>query len=205
MSERPFATEVGRARFAATVAVFGAVWGAAEMSVGAFLHAARFPLKGVVLTALGLTIALAARRIYDARGLVLTIGIVAATLKLLSFAAVSPLNAAIAIAAEAAIAEAVLGITGGRRIGFAAAGALAALFPLPFFVLGQALLFGDDVLVRYARLVEWGVGLFGLPAGAAVTAIGVLAAMHAAAGAVAGLAAWSLASLALRRMGRVPR
>jgi len=205
MSERPLATEVGRARFAATVAVFGAMWGAAEMTVGAFLHAARFPLKGLLLTALGLTIALAARRVYDARGLVLTIGVVAATLKLMSFAAVSPLNAAIAIVAEAAIAEAVLGISGTRPSGFVAAGALAALFPLPFFVLGQALLFGEDVLVRYARLVEWGAGLFGLPPQAAIAAVGLLALLHALAGGIAGGAAWSLASVALRRMGRIAR
>lgn len=205
MSERPFATEVGRARFAATVAVFGAVWGAAEMTVGAFLHAARFPFKGLLLTAIGLCIVLAARRVYDARGLVLTIGLVAATLKLFSFAAVSPLNAALAIMAEAAIAEAVLGVTGARPVGFVAAGSLAALFPLPFFVLGQALLFGEDVLVRYARLVEWGAGLFGLPPEAVVTVVAVLAAAHALTGAAAGAAAWGLATVALQRMGRIPR
>jgi len=201
MAESPSAT-VRRARFAATTAVFGAVWGALEMTVGAALHALHLPLAGLLLTALGLAVALMARRVFPARGIVLSVGVVAAFLKLFSFAAAAPVSAAVAILAEAAVAEGVLLVLGTSRFAFAAAGAVAGLVPLPHFVLGQALLFGAGVLERYARLLEWGAGVLGLSPDAVYSVLGALAALHAAAGVLAGLAAWALSGAALRRMGR---
>ncbi len=201
MAERAPADAVRRARFAATVAVFGAVWGAIEMSVGAALHAAHLPFAGLVLTFLGLGVGLVARRVLPLRGVVLAAGLVAATLKLLSFAA-APWSAAVAILAEAAVAEAVLLVLGTTRIGFAAAGGLAGLVPIPHFVLGQALLFGAGVWERYAKLVAWGADLLGLSPDAAGTVIAALVALHAVVGLAAGLGAWALAGAALRRMGR---
>ncbi len=196
---------VRQARFAATAAVFGSVWGAAEMTVGAVLHAARLPFAGLVLTGLGLVVALSARRAYPARYLVLAVGTVAAVLKLFSFAASPPLSASVAILCEAALAEAVLFLPGNRRWSFALAGAVAGLFPLPHLVLGQALLFGGDVLVLYARMLRWGATLTGLPEQSAALLVAVLAAIHATWGGLAGLVAWAVSGAAMRRLGREDR
>ena len=41
-----------------TIAVFGALWGSVEMTLGAWLHATGMPFSGLLLSAIGITIAL---------------------------------------------------------------------------------------------------------------------------------------------------
>ncbi|MGZ6346947.1 MAG: hypothetical protein ACXWNC_05195 [Anaerolineales bacterium] len=44
-----------------TMAVFGALWGVVEISLGSVLHAIKIPLTGLALTAIGLLVALIGR------------------------------------------------------------------------------------------------------------------------------------------------
>ena len=99
-------------RHLVTLAVFGALWGVAEMSLGAVLHALKLPLTGLIMSGVGMLVALTGYSFVPRRGAVLTIGVVAALLKAFSVGSVvfSPM---LAIVAEAILAELALALGGG--------------------------------------------------------------------------------------------
>ncbi len=87
-----------------TMAVFGALWGVVEISLGSVLHAIRIPLTGLTLTSVGLLVALIGRLFVPKRGSTFFIGVIAMVLKLFSIGniIVGPM---IGILAEALVAE----------------------------------------------------------------------------------------------------
>jgi hypothetical protein len=92
------------------IAVFGALWGAIEITLGAYLHVIFPPLAdtflvGVILAGLGGVIALTGRHFVPHTGSVLMIGVVTALLKALSLGGVK-IGPMVAILAESLLMEA---------------------------------------------------------------------------------------------------
>ena len=92
-----------------TLAVFGALWGVVEISLGSVLKALNIPLSGAVLSAIGLMIAMIARQFVPRRGTTLFVGIIAMVLKLFSIGniVVGPM---VGILMEAILAEIILSL-----------------------------------------------------------------------------------------------
>jgi hypothetical protein len=176
-----------------TVAVFGALWGAAEMSLGALLHALKLPLTGLAMTAIGLLIALTGYRFVPRRGAVLAIATVCSLLKALSVGSIV-LSPMLAILIEGLLAELGLTLAGGGTgvVPLATAGAAGALWvPLHPFV-SQGLLAGQGMIEIYRRLLASGARLLHLdPRAIPVIVIGLLV-LHAGVGAIAGALAHGL-------------
>lgn len=173
-----------------TMAVFGALWGALEISLGAVLKALHLPLSGALLATAGLVIALIARLFVPRVGATLFVGVVATILKLFSIGGVL-IGPMIGILAEALLAEVVLTMAGRpRRAAFLLAGALGVGWTVvqPFFT--GALLFGRDMLEVWLDLVSQATGLLGLPESAALLAAAGLVGLHLLLGAAGGWLAW---------------
>lgn len=173
-----------------TMAVFGALWGALEISLGAVLKALHLPLSGALLATAGLVIALIARLFVPRVGATLFVGVVATILKLFSIGGVL-IGPMIGILAEALLAEVVLSLAGRpRRAAFLLAGALGVGWTVvqPFFT--GALLFGRDMLEVWLDLVSQATGLLGLPESAALLAAAGLVGLHLLLGAAGGWLAW---------------
>ena len=66
------------------IGVFGALWGAVETTIGSVFHTLNVPFSGVLLTAIGIALALIGRLFVPQRGSVFFIGVVAAFLKMFS-------------------------------------------------------------------------------------------------------------------------
>jgi hypothetical protein len=94
-----------------TLAVFGALWGLVEISLGALLHVLHAPLTGVILAAVGITIALTGRAFVPHRGSTLFIGVIVLVLKLFSIGSVV-LGPMVGILVEALLAELILSACG---------------------------------------------------------------------------------------------
>jgi hypothetical protein len=173
------------------VGIFGALWGALEMSLGSYLHVIKVPFTGTIMTALGMIIVLVGRLFVPRRGSVLMMGVVTMMLKALSPGGVV-LNPMIAILAESLLAEAPLLIGGTKRRTFIAACALATLwnFVHPFFT--QGLLAGAGIYEIYQRSLLKGASLLGLDEEAVGIILVALILVRLIAGAVAGALAWSL-------------
>lgn len=172
------------------MAVFGALWGAVEISLGSVLKALHLPFNGALLAAAGLAIALTGRLFVPRRGATLFIGVIATLLKLFSIGGVV-LGPMVGILSEALLAELALSLFGKpSRVAFLLAGALGVCWTvIQPFVTG-ALLFGRDMLEVWLELVNQGSRLLGLGSGAAVWIAIILMAMHALLGALSGWLAW---------------
>ncbi len=196
------------AQWVAVVAVFGAVWGAAEISLGALLRSAAIPMHGMIMAGIGIIIMLVARRTLSAdgqrgRGAALAVGVVAAAMLPLSVSR-GILPAMIGILAEATCLEIVLyaGRPGRRR--FAVAGLIATLVPPVQMVLWLAAQYGPAALSQFRDivLVKQGGAKLGLAGQTAATLLAVALAVSAVYGLVCGILAWSLAKQILARLGR---
>jgi ABC-type thiamin/hydroxymethylpyrimidine transport system permease subunit len=186
------------------IGVFGALWGAAEMTLGSLLHVLNVPFSGAVLAGIGITIALVGRLFVPRTGSVLFIGLVTALLKMLSLGGIV-LNPMIGIVAESLLAEVVLTLWGRpRRASFVVAGGLAALWPFvhPFFT--QGILAGQGILTVYGWTLEKGAKLLGLDPSALLLVLGGLIGVHLLIGILAGLLAWDAGRIVQLRLRPTP-
>jgi hypothetical protein len=97
------------ARLIVGVVVFGSIWGFMEATLGGFLHLIIFPNKGAIMAGIGMAIMGSALAIYKKPSMLLGIGFVAASFKLLDvwFFALSPTSIHIVNPAMAIILESV--------------------------------------------------------------------------------------------------
>jgi ABC-type thiamin/hydroxymethylpyrimidine transport system permease subunit len=186
------------------IGVFGALWGAAEMTLGSLLHVLNVPFSGALLTGIGITIALIGRLFVPRTGSVLFIGLVTALLKMLSLGGIV-LNPMIGIVAESLLAEVVLSLWGRpRRASFVVAGGLAVFWPFvhPFFT--QGILAGQGILTVYSWTLEKGANLLGLDPSALLLILGGLIGVHLLIGIIAGLLAWDAGRIVQLRLRPSP-
>ncbi len=188
-----------------TLGVFGALWGAVELSFGSILHVMKVPMAGVILTAIGLAIAMIGRLFVCRPGATLFIGLIAALLKLFSLGGVViwPL---LGIVIEALLAEVVLSALRKPSQGaFTMAGAVGVLwtFVHPFVMHG--LIMGSGILTVWLRTLDQGSQVLGIDPSAVLWLILALIGLRLGIGAAAGLLAWSVGRSVYARLGRPER
>jgi hypothetical protein len=184
-----------------TLAVFGALWGVAEMTLGALLHASRLPFAGLAMSAIGMLVVLTGYRFVPRRGAVLTVALVSALLKAFSLGSIV-LSPMLAILAEALLAELGLALAGGRphRGPLALAGALGVLWAFGHPFVTQGLLAGQGMVGVYRHTLEAGARLLRLDPRAIPLVVLALAILHAAVGAAGGVLACGLGRQLSRRL-----
>jgi ABC-type thiamin/hydroxymethylpyrimidine transport system permease subunit len=193
------------------IAVFGALWGAIEITLGAYLHVIFPPLAdtflvGVIMAGLGGIIALTGRHFVPHTGSVLMIGVVTALLKALSLGGVK-IGPMVAILAESLLMEAGLVLAQPRmrrrtRMGFALAGALAVSWNFFHKFVMMRLLFGKRVSEVAVNMVKDGNKLLGLDVRYSIAILVVLFTVRLVVGAAAGWLAWDLGGAVRRRLAR---
>ena len=187
-----------------TMAVFGALWGVVEISLGSVLHAIKIPLTGLALTTIGLLVALIGRLFVPKRGSTFFIGVIATVLKLFSIGNII-IGPMIGILTEALVAELILDIfPKPTRLAFILAVAGGALWTLIQPFVTGLLIFGRDLLSIWLDTVDLGSRLFGLSSQAAYWIMLVLVILHLAVSALGGWLAWSLGHLVSARLGGHP-
>ncbi len=186
----------------ATIAVFGTLWGASEISLGSVLKSLNIPFSGAILAAIGLMVALVGRTFVPQRGSTLFVGVIAMLLKLFSLGGiiVGPMAG---IFSEALVAEIVLSLLGGpRRFSFLLAGALGVAWCLVQPFVTGPLLFGRTLFVVWLDLLDTGTRLLGLDENAVFAIVAALLATYLAIGGLAGWLSWDLARQLKMRIGR---
>ena len=173
------------AGFWAFVTTFGALWGAFEVTVGAFLHSLRLPMGGVLLAGLSGVLLVAGRQVFPVRGSSLAAGVVAALLKSLSPGGVI-LGPMLGIFTEAALVELALLPGSQSLLTTAAAGALATAWAGLQGVATALVVYGTPIVELYLRLAQRLSAPLGLPAATAGWLFAGYTGALLAAGAVAG-------------------
>lgn len=186
----------------ATLAVFGALWGLSEISLGSVLKTLNIPLSGVILSAIGLTIALVGRIFVPKQGSTLFIGVIAMLLKLFSLGGVI-IGPMVGIITEAIVAEIVLTLGGkpSRSI-FVLAGALGVGWVLVQPFVTGPLLFGRTLFTVWLDLLDQGSRLLGLQPSAGIWIFLALLGIYLTLGGVVGWLSWDIARLLQIRLGR---
>lgn len=184
------------------IAVFGTLWGLAEISLGTVLKSFRVPLSGAVLAAIGLMVAMIGRLFVPRRGSTIFTGVIAMLLKLFSLGGVI-LGPMIAIAAEALVAEIILTLfrRPSRKV-FLLTGGLGVLWVLIHPFITNPLLFGRTAFVVWLDLLDAGSRLIGLDTSAAIGILLFLVSLHLAIGALAGWLAWDVGNQLHARLGK---
>lgn len=186
----------------ATLAVFGALWGLVEISLGSVLKTLNVPLSGVVLSSIGLMIALVGRVFVPRRGSTLFIGVIAMLLKLFSLGGVI-IGPMVGIFTEALVAEIVLTLMGNpRRMALTLAGAMGVTWVLIQPFITAPLLFGRTLFTVWLDLLDRGEQLLGLDPSAALWIVLAMLAIHLVIGSVCGWISWDIARLLQTSMGR---
>jgi len=175
----------------ALLAVFGALWGIVEISLGTVLKSIHFPLSGIILAGIGLLIALIARVFVPQKGTILFVGVIAMLLKLFSLGGVI-IGPMVGILAEALIAEIVVSLMGISAPGFVLAAALGVAWSaVQPFVTGP-LLFGRGLLDVWVGVVARASKMLGLSAQSVLLLMAAFILVHLLLGGVAGWLAWRL-------------
>jgi len=186
----------------ATLAVFGALWGLSEISLGSVLKTLNIPLSGVMLSAIGLTIALVGRVFVPKRGSTLFIGVIAMLLKLFSLGGVI-IGPMVGIITEAIVAEIVLTLGGKpRRSTFILAGALGVAWVLAQPFVTGPLLFGRTLFTVWLDLLDQGSRLLGLQPSAGIWILLAFLGIYLIVGGIIGWLSWDIARLLQIRLGR---
>jgi ABC-type thiamin/hydroxymethylpyrimidine transport system permease subunit len=193
------------------IAVFGALWGVLEMTLGSYLHlifpSLATPLVGVgtIMTALGMVLALIGRLFVPRAGSVLMIGVVVAVLKALSIGGVK-LPAMLAIIIESLLAE--VGLLLARRPsrgGFVLAGCLAVLWTFFHKFFASYVFLGRGIYDVYLGMLKEGSQALGIGMGYALVIIAAFLLVRIVAGGLAGWLAWDLGKAVQARLTRVEK
>lgn len=181
-------------------ALFGALWGTLEATLGTALYLGKVPLKGTIMGLAGLICLVCLRRLQPKPGVCLLAGVVAIFLKIFTLGGLFP-GPLIGIAIEALAVEIALTGTGGRALGAAIGGAITlATNPLQMLAM-MWVLAGGEAVAAYASLLRESadaIGLGGLQPGMIIAGI---VALTAGVGCFGGLWAWWVAGRVLRRVG----
>jgi hypothetical protein len=185
-----------------TIAVFGTLWGIVEMSLGTVLKSLNIPISGILLAAIGLTVALIGRIFVPQRGSTLFIGVIATLLKLFSLGGVV-IGPMVGIITEALIAEIVLSLSGKpRRVSFIIAGGFGVLWVFIQPLITNPLLFGRAIVLVWLDIISRGSRLLGLDDQAVVWIIICMVAIHLAIGATSGWLSWDIGCQLEKRVGK---
>ena len=184
-----------------TLAVFGTLWGISEITLGTLFKTLNIPLSGVLLSVIGLSIALIGRIFVPKKGSTLFIGVIAMLLKLFSLGGVV-LGPMIGILGEAVIAEVILSLTGKPRLGtLTLAGSLSVLWVLAQPFVTNPILYGRTVFVVWEKVINNGSQLLGLRTNAVFWILGIMICIHLISGVVAGIISWTLGRRLQQRVG----
>ena len=168
-------------------AVLGSLWAASEIVFGSFMHNARIPMTGYILTGIGIAILVAGHRLWPLRGLLWRAGLICAAMKSVSPSAII-LAPMVAISAEGFLAEAGVALGGATPAGYVLAGALAMSWPLAHKLGGALLFYGPETWAIYAKLLAQVRSWSGLAPGSPWTPLLVLWAAHVIGGITAAMA-----------------
>ncbi len=184
-------------------ALFGALWGCLELSLGTVLHLGDVPMKGALMGSLGIICLLCLRRLQPHVGICLTAGTVAVFLKVFTLGGFYP-GPLIGIAGEALLVEFAFLLGGSSATSAVAGGALAlAVNPLQK-VMMTWIVAGPEAVRAGVQMIQTAAEHLGVRGVDGITILVALSSVHAVIGAVVGAMAWALAGRVLRRLGRAP-
>ncbi len=182
-------------------ALFGALWGAIEATLGTAVHLGNVPLRGTIMGLIGLLCVVCLRRLQPHPGVCLLAGVVAIFLKIFTLGGLYP-GPIIGIGVQALVLELALTASGGRAIGAAIGGFLALATNPVQKLITMWVVAGTDAVRSYFLLLEESATAFGFEGLSAEVVIVSIVLGKGIIGVAGGLWSWLVAARVMRRLGR---
>ncbi|HHE47324.1 MAG TPA: hypothetical protein ENL08_06460 [Bacteroidetes bacterium] len=179
-------------------AVFGALWGAGEITLGAFLTATRIPLTGVIMACFGVIILTSGQMLIGRRGFALRTALVCAGLRSLSPGGLI-FGPMFAILLQGAIVAAAFYILRKPSIAGIVSGFLVTIASILQGLIVKLFVYGLDLWLIYTSLLAKAEDLLHLHAGQGWLAVGLFFLIVGLIGSTAGGFGWRLGVAALSR------
>lgn len=173
------------------MAVFGALWGAVEMSLGGLLHLLQVPLRGAFLAAFGIGIALVGYGIARKPWFIMGMTVICCVLKLFSIGGflLSPL---LSIIIEGGIAEALMRVQTTTRRSFIITEFIVVLYSSVHYFLVQGLLFGKGIYKLYLKMLGEVSSFLHIPLSMVFALIAIILGFKVVLGILSGYVVWDL-------------
>jgi hypothetical protein len=173
------------------IGLFGGVAGGLEMTVGAALHSAQVPLRGLAMSSLQAAMMVFAGAGLGSPGRVVWVPFISGGLKALSPAG-NRLRPMLAIVMQGLLFGASVQALGWNFFALGLGGALVGAWAALQGILLQYLLLGDDLIRAYDSVVLWLADKWHVTAPSLPWLVGAWAVLHAAVAAGVALTAWKL-------------
>jgi hypothetical protein len=184
-------------------ALFGALWGALEATVGTTLYLARVPFRGSLIGIAGLLCLICLWRLQPRFGVCSLAGVVAIFLKVFTLGGLYP-GPVVGIAVQAVAVDLAMSVFGNRRVGAAAAGFLVlATNPLQKLTTTW-LVAGSNAVRASMELLEHSATAVGLDGVRALPLFLGTVGATGLVGAAAGLWSWRVAGRVRQRLAGQP-
>ena len=144
------------------VGAYGAAAGSFEASVGAMLHTAQVPFRGIALSSVQSMVMMYAGDGLGTRGKVIWVPFISAGIKALSPSG-SRLNPMLAISVQGILFTCATGFVGWNVLGIALAGFLIGSWAAAQGVILQLLFVGGDLVTVYDKILRWIASSLHLP------------------------------------------
>jgi hypothetical protein len=184
-------------------ALFGTLWGAAELSLGTVLNLGQVPLYGMLMAAIGLLCLVTLRRLQPRVGVCVLAGAVAAFLKIFAIGGLR-LFPLIGIVGEAVLVELAMTLALSRHAGAILAGVLAMMAPPLQMLLTTRLVAGPEAVAGFFKAARATLARVGLEGVSGLAIVGLVLVPCALIGAAVGHLAWRVAGRVTRRLGGRP-
>jgi len=158
-------------------AVAGGAWGTAELLLGSFLHNLRVPMKGYIMTSIGIALLSGMNSKWREQGIFWRAGLTAALLKFFS-PSYKIINPAISITLESFLMEAGQKILGSNVAGFALGGSMALLYTLVHKFTRMLMMYGANIYILYETFFEKTAGLTGIKGLTPLVGLTILSAIY---------------------------
>lgn len=136
-----------------TTALFGALWGVIEVSLGTILHASKIPFRGTALTIIAVVLITTSRSFINYKGSMIAISAVAASLKLITLPGFN-ITPFIAILMQGIIAEVVFTFFSYHLISALLSGSFIMLYTLIHSLIMQGIFFGLGIYNVYVEILN---------------------------------------------------
>ena len=181
-------------------ALFGALWGAIEATLGTALYLSKLPMRGTIIGLAGILCLVCLRRLQPRPGVCLMAGAVAIFLKIFTLGGLYT-GPIIGIAIQALSLELALTASGGRAVGAAVGGFLTLATNPVQMVVTMWVVVGGDAVRSYLLVLQEAATAVGLGNAQPEVIFAAIVVAKGLIGVIGGLWAWWVAGRVMRRLG----